>query len=74
MIPIMIAVLASLRIVAASTVLLAQTKCVLGEVDRAQTMNDKAIAISVEAPHAPTADTVLQLKALFELLRNDAEP
>jgi predicted ATPase len=36
-------------------------------------MIDKAVAISVEAAHAPTAANVLQLKALFELLRNDAE-
>ena len=59
--------------VAASTVFLAQTKWVLGEVDRARTMINKAVAISVEAAHAPTAANVLQMKALFELLRNDTE-
>jgi predicted ATPase len=52
---------------------LAHANWALGEVARARELIDEAVARAIESDHAPTLAYVYFMKAMFEILRGDAE-
>jgi class 3 adenylate cyclase/predicted ATPase len=58
---------------AATTAHLAHASWHLGEIERARELIDEAVARAVESAHAPTLANTYHYKALFEIIRGDAE-
>ena len=58
---------------ATTTVLLGLTNWLLGEFGRARQLIDNAVTLAVKSAHAPSLAHAYRYKALFEILRGDAE-